>query len=57
MIGHENRHGGFPRVPSIFGGGGKGLSDDLMGFLPRSKKLKIQTMNLRGMMVWQLDLA
>jgi hypothetical protein len=28
-----------------------------MGFLPRSKKLKIQTMNLRGMTVWQLDLA
>jgi hypothetical protein len=49
MILHEKRHGGFPTVPSIFGGCGEGLSDKLMGILPRSKKLKRQTMNLHGM--------
>jgi hypothetical protein len=45
MIGHESGHGGFPTVPSIFGGCGEGLSDDLMGFLPGSKKLKSKTEN------------
>jgi hypothetical protein len=37
---NENRHGGFLTVPSIFGGRGEGLPDDLIGFLPRSKKVE-----------------
>jgi hypothetical protein len=31
MIEHENRHGGFPMIPSICGGHEEGLFDDLKG--------------------------